>query len=193
MAYSETWDNAAPDGTITPAADLDVELQNLKSAISERMDDLVGPGNWANDVVEPKTLINVVTPWAGTFGSIILSSIVGAPLDLAETLNGGGYTHSLTKVTIDNDGTYFLSFSVQMGLSANAAGRCFFTKNGLTLPNLPSSTYAAGTPGFQITHAVNGIVPLVNTDYIEIFAHHSNYPTGLLSFALGALSIVKLA
>lgn len=192
MAYIKSWDEGAPIGATELAEDLDTIVQDFKISIRERMDDLVGLGNWGNDAVNPKTLVNVLTSWGGTFGSVIISSIVGAPLPMAEAISGDGYTHTGTRLTFDDSGLYLLSFSIQMGLAASTAARCFFTKNALTITNLPNSNYSAGSSGFQVTHTITGLVEITAADYIEIFAHHTNYPTGLLSFALGSLTVVKL-
>ena len=56
MAYAEVWDNSAPDGSVVVANTLDTEIQDLKKAITERMNDLVGAGNWENDLVDPKLI-----------------------------------------------------------------------------------------------------------------------------------------
>jgi hypothetical protein len=55
MAYTNPWDNSQPVGT-DPAADLDTFIRNLKVDISDRMDDLVGVGIWADDLEDPKPI-----------------------------------------------------------------------------------------------------------------------------------------
>ena len=54
MAYVIPWDEASPDGAITPAAYIDVELQDLKTSVAERLEDVI-PG-WRDDLVDPKVL-----------------------------------------------------------------------------------------------------------------------------------------
>ena len=54
MAYTVPWDEASPDGAITPAADIDVELQNLKTSVAERLEDVIP--DWRDDLVDPKVL-----------------------------------------------------------------------------------------------------------------------------------------
>lgn len=61
MVYSVAWNEASPVGATTPAADIDTEFQNFKISIRERMNDLVGAGNWEDDGVEPKTLAGAPT------------------------------------------------------------------------------------------------------------------------------------
>lgn len=56
MAYTQVWDNTTPDGAIVQAATLDTEIQDLKKAITERMNDLVGATNWETDAVDPKQI-----------------------------------------------------------------------------------------------------------------------------------------
>lgn len=54
MAYAQGWDASSPDGALTPAADIDVEFQNLKVAIGERLAEVIP--EWADDLEEPKKL-----------------------------------------------------------------------------------------------------------------------------------------
>lgn len=54
MAYAQGWDPSAPDGAITPAADIDVEIQNTKVAIGERLVEFVP--EWADDLKQPKKI-----------------------------------------------------------------------------------------------------------------------------------------
>ena len=56
MAYTFPWDNTVPDGAVVQASDIDTVITDFKKALSERMDDLVGAGNWANDGVDPKLI-----------------------------------------------------------------------------------------------------------------------------------------
>lgn len=58
MAYAQGWDASAPDGAITPAADIDVEIQNLKVALGERLAEVIP--EWADDLEEPKKLSIIV-------------------------------------------------------------------------------------------------------------------------------------
>lgn len=45
MAFSKTWDNTAPDGATTPAADIDVCIKDDKIATQERLTNLTGLAN----------------------------------------------------------------------------------------------------------------------------------------------------
>lgn len=54
MAYAKGWDASTPDGAITPAADIDVEIQDTKVAVGERLAEFVP--EWADDLAQPKKL-----------------------------------------------------------------------------------------------------------------------------------------
>ena len=58
MPYSQTWDASAPDGAITPAADIDAEFQNLKVALGERLAQIMP--EWADDLEDPKKIAIVI-------------------------------------------------------------------------------------------------------------------------------------
>lgn len=58
MVYSIGWDASSPDGAITPAADIDEEIQNLKTSLGERLVEVIP--EWADDGEEPKKLAIVV-------------------------------------------------------------------------------------------------------------------------------------
>jgi len=52
MAYSIAWDETSPDGSTTPANQIDTELQNIKVSVRERLEDVFP--DWDNDAVDPK-------------------------------------------------------------------------------------------------------------------------------------------
>lgn len=54
MAYSDTWDEAAPPGTAA-ANTLDTIIQQLKRAMRERLEDPFP--DWADDAVDPKRVV----------------------------------------------------------------------------------------------------------------------------------------
>ena len=58
MAYSKGWDASEPDGAITPAADIDVEIQDTKVAVGERLVEVIPL--WADDLEQPKKLSIIV-------------------------------------------------------------------------------------------------------------------------------------
>ena len=58
MAYIITWDASSPDGAITPAADIDQEIQDLKASLGERLVQVIP--EWADDLADPKKIAIVV-------------------------------------------------------------------------------------------------------------------------------------
>jgi len=119
MAYAQVWDNSAPDGSVVLAADLDVEIQNLKKAITERMNDLVGATNWENDLVDPKeiqptSIAGSGTPAAGFFevqADINPLSVVGTDITpWTVVYDPGGFAVTPNEFTIPSDGDYEVIF-----------------------------------------------------------------------------------
>lgn len=116
MAYGVNWDEASPVGATTAAADIDTEFQNLKISIRERMDNLVGSGNWTNDAVDPKkvqlsalTLSYVNAKLSSSFS---LTTVASQLLTWTELLNvGGDVTVSGDTITLDTAGTYLVFFT----------------------------------------------------------------------------------
>jgi hypothetical protein len=57
MPYGNPWDETTPAGSVHKGFQLDDFLRELKAAIRERMNDIVGAGNWNNDAVQPKRVL----------------------------------------------------------------------------------------------------------------------------------------
>ncbi|MHC4316007.1 MAG: hypothetical protein ACYSW3_26495 [Planctomycetota bacterium] len=55
MAYSVPWDETRPPGATTPAADLDVVIQDVQIALRERLEQVIE--DFANDGTDPKIMI----------------------------------------------------------------------------------------------------------------------------------------
>jgi hypothetical protein len=126
MAYAQPWNNATPDGAVVLASDIDLEIRNLKVAIDERMQDLVGAGNWANDGVDPKeiqpaSIAGAGTPAAGYFEvqlDISPLSVVGT--DIAPwtvVYDPGGFAVTPNEFTIPTDGDYEVCFQCMISES----------------------------------------------------------------------------
>ena len=65
MAYSIAWNEASPAGASTAASTIDTELQNLKTSVKERMNDILDSSTlWETDAHNPKLLD--LTAIAGT-------------------------------------------------------------------------------------------------------------------------------
>jgi hypothetical protein len=115
VPYSIAWDEAAPIGASVAAADLDTELQNLKKSIRERMNDLVGAGNWENDSVNPKVLFGSSTNCriSKTVGSAVTSPI---QWDTEDEDNGGFWDVAApTNIVIPFDGVYIFTAGIALG------------------------------------------------------------------------------
>lgn len=54
MAYQIDWDENSPDGATTLASTIDSELQDLKTSIRERLEDIID--DWQDDGTDPKLL-----------------------------------------------------------------------------------------------------------------------------------------
>jgi len=116
MAYVIPWDEASPDGAITPAADIDVELQDLKTSVAERLEQVI-PG-WRDDLVDPKVIPSAAIDNSSAFawsiffasGTVLVPS-TGAQLQLSLTqgLNVPGenpWSTSGGNAVLPDDGSY---------------------------------------------------------------------------------------
>jgi hypothetical protein len=143
MAYTVPWDESSPDGAITPAADIDVELQDLKTSVAERLEQVI-PG-WRDDLVDPKvipsTVIDASTAfsWSIFFASgttIIPNTGVQTQISLTLGLNSPGdnpWVVTGGNATLPDDGSY-----VVLG---NPSVKCFtpaYAVVGTKLLGLPS-------------------------------------------------------
>jgi len=54
MAYSVSWDEGVPVGATTPAADIDTEIQKVKTSMRERLEQVMP--DFDSDVLDPKLL-----------------------------------------------------------------------------------------------------------------------------------------
>lgn len=126
MAYGVNWNEASPIGATTPAADIDTELQNLKISIRERMNDLIGVGNWENDGVNPKVIATVILSHvhAESAGSTTFAGGSGAlPQTWSENINvGGDITIAGSTITFDTAGTYAFWVTAAVGWQPYTTG-----------------------------------------------------------------------
>jgi len=126
MVYSIAWNESTPVGASTNANTIDTELQNLKTSIRERMNDVLS-NDWENDGDEPK-LLDIT----GATGGPDVGELTGTPLlcrafsagdqlvsDLffddifwdSETIDTGGFHDTVTnnnRLTVPVDGYYFI-------------------------------------------------------------------------------------
>lgn len=195
MVYVQSWDNAAPDGATTPAADIDAEIRNLKVAISERMDDLVGDTNWANDGVEPKTLINAIAGWHGLIPQQQITTVTPVYLTPSELYNAGPYTLAGSQLTVDVDGVFWVMATPTWGTAPlNAVVSQGIAVNGLTTAAIPSVSYGpSGVDIIRIESTLSGMLTLTSGDYIEVWVHHPNYlSAGFATLQASSLTVLKV-
>lgn len=153
MAYNIPWDESAPDGSITAAADIDVIIQQLKESIRERLEDVIP--DWANDGVDPKTI-----PLASIIGVdsyIVFNADSYASLpatwdtfNLTElSQNGSGFTLALDTIEVAEAGTYMLngSFFCSAGPGATVLLRQTITGGGTGYANTASLQNSGINPG----------------------------------------------
>ncbi|MEE8113333.1 MAG: hypothetical protein V3T23_03155 [Nitrososphaerales archaeon] len=193
MVYSIVWDNTTPVGSSTNANTIDTELQNLKTSIQERMNNLT-KNTWETDANDPKTLdptamgtgafpAAVTLPIAGltgtpqvahVFNSTEPSVLTGTPLILpwnSETLDTGSFHDNSTnnsRLTITDAGYYRIAFTIQV-LSGAAAAPIQYNlelfKNGSTL-GLTADEHPDATA--DITRYRSVIVLAAAADYYEV-------------------------
>lgn len=58
MAYTISWDEGVPVGATTPAADIDTELQKIKTGLRERLEQVIP--DFDDDLADPKKLAIVI-------------------------------------------------------------------------------------------------------------------------------------
>lgn len=159
MPYTVPWDESSPDGAITPAADIDVELQDLKTSLRERLEQVIP--DFGNDLVDPKVIPSTVIDnstafcWAVYFASVSNQIIPNTgvatqvPLALGISVPGANpWTVDGGNIVYPDDGSYVLIATCSMQLEAPA--KSLLGMKTLTLPGGPSQHNDAAQ--FQITH-----------------------------------------
>lgn len=85
-AYSVAWNEATPAGSSTNASTIDTELQNLKTSIRERMNNILhSSGDWGTDSEEPK-LVDIAA-LAGTPVVAVLYHSASQNITTTSTVN----------------------------------------------------------------------------------------------------------
>ena len=186
MVYSIAWDEASPIGASTPAADLDAELQNLKISIRERMNDLVGAGNWENDGVDPKTLLGAPTVVRGTGSlsdAVTDTKIIG--WTITEDLDGI-YNPATNNFEIQTTGVYLVAMSAFVQFPAGGAIVQYdIRKNeGFVLDNGQFNIIDPNVLTGSLTVALR----LLDTDTIQIYGRVNVTPSNFVS----RISIAKM-
>lgn len=154
MVYAIAWDEATPVGATTSASDIDLELQNLKISIRERLDDLIGTGNWANDAVDPKELTGQEKYYVGQSLIGVASTVVGAKLGNISTKKiiptSGAFANNGTDITLNAIGVYDLFAVFKWGTLQNPASA------SVTL-TAAGTAVIASRPCFFTNYALGGL------------------------------------
>lgn len=148
MPYQIPWEESEPVGAITPAETIDTELQELKISVRERMDDLIGAGNWEDDNVDPKQVISVVgNHFLGLKQIISSDTSESGAVAFVEINNTGEFTNTGPAIEFVDDGTYLilLQFTANVVITGNLV-KVTMTLSGdagsITFPQLQWSTDA---------------------------------------------------
>ncbi len=109
MAYTIPWDESDPDGSITAASDIDAEFQQLKTALRERLEQVIP--DFGDDMVDPKVIpagsILLSHIHAESAGGATFSVSGSSPQVWSENINiGGDITIAGSLITLDTIGTY---------------------------------------------------------------------------------------
>lgn len=170
MPYSIPWDETEPVGAVTPAADIDEELQELKVSIRERMNDIVGAGNWEDDLVDPKVV--TLTHFVVSSTGISTSAAPNGDFTLVEELSNAGVTIAGDTITFDEDGTYLLFFGFNFVVD-DAAGTAFalVSLSGSSAPLAPQLQVRAANTSpldYRVSVTQMGYVVATATQELKI-------------------------
>lgn len=174
MAYNIPWNESSPPGS-ADADTLETEIQNLKESIRERIEDVVS--DWANDAVDPKSLILPSQDRA----TVALTSDLAIPNTTTtivdwdqEYLDDGGLIDLGTnpsRITIQEDGFYLLFAHVAWEASATGIRRVTFLRNGGTTFGGTEAEASGSSPFRQ--NAIMGVEATAST-YFELQVYQSS-------------------
>lgn len=161
MAYSIPWDEASPDGAITPAADLDVEIQDVKTSLRERLEQVIP--DFGDDLVDPKVIPLTAIQGLDLYCAAYSPGLVGltaTPAFLPLTLQSenGGYTVLGTEITLPEDGVYSVDFSFNLSLAPG----CF-----ISVTVIPTGTAIAA----NITQILGSTDPTATSQVLSLSAN----------------------
>lgn len=208
MAYAQVWDNSAPDGSVVLAADLDIVIQDLKKAITERMNDLVGATNWENDLVDPKEIQPASISGAGSpaVGFFELGADVN-PISVAGTqiigwvvkYDPGGFGVTGNEFTVPTDGDYevILQANFIEGTVNPIELTTSFGKNGGAFVGaetvfLQANAGIAPATNRQVSNVHTWIQPLLAGDTIEVIVFNFGAATLTMDANSSHLTIKRL-
>jgi hypothetical protein len=159
MAYTIPWDEASPDGAITPAADIDVELQNLKTSIRERIEDVIP--DWANDGVDPKTIPLVDSQYciAQVPNTPVSTAIQTFPVTIIHDENGG-FALASGGIELPEDGVYSITGGAGIACAPGVSIVIFAKITGTGIPVVSQMTFGQyGAIGDELGATVQLTVP----------------------------------
>jgi hypothetical protein len=160
MAYTIPWDEASPDGAITPAADIDVELQNLKTSIRERIEDVIP--DWANDGVDPKTIPLVDSQYCIAQVPYTPASVAPAqtfPVTIIHNENGG-FVLGSDGIVLPEDGVYSITGGASITCAPGATLSIWARITGTGLPVVSTMLFSQyGAVGDELGASVQLTVP----------------------------------
>lgn len=185
VAYTKSWDESAPIGATTPAADLDVIIQDLKIALRERLEQVIP--DFGNDGVDPKVipLANIEGTEAYCAFFVAGATLSGSPAifsGLTIQSQVGGYTLEAggTGIEVPNDGTYSLNGSLVVTappgaivlIDVSSTGGTYY---GSTAVLAPSASLAGNV---QVAVAITAVfVGLTAGDVIQVSGYNSGSGT----------------
>lgn len=150
MAYSVSWDEGVPVGATTPAADIDTEIQKVKTSLRERLEQVMP--DFDSDVLDPKKL---------TIDADVLASRPANPsyqgqmyfaTDTGSFYVGNAALEWVTSTTIVEEGddeTPSASFSASMTLTASyqlPADTNWHVLSGWSVKGSRGTFYSGSTP-----------------------------------------------
>ena len=193
MAYGVAWDEAAPIGATTPAADIDVELQNLKISLRERLDNLVGSGNWANDAVDPK-VIQTQYFAARSVVTQVLTVADQKIANLSTSATSGDFTNDGDDITITNAGTYAFVGTFNVGtLSTQPVVVIQLQLTGTGSVVFNQAVWAPKAVGGDETPiTLQGIVNADAGDALSVIAKNNNAATTSASVNSSYFTLIRL-
>lgn len=200
MAYGVGWDPSSPDGAITPAADIDVEIQNVKTAIGERLVEFVP--EWADDLKQPKKIAIVygalsARPAAPDFPGEMYFATDTQTLFIADATPAWLSTGGIVEEGEDVPSTTFFVAGHLAALKTIPATDTWTKLSGYVITNQSGSFYDSGfpsrftvtTPGSYLLIGSFGILPSNSPTTVSYGTNGSNPIASLQTPYVGGVSI----
>lgn len=182
MAYNVAWDESLPDGDITAADDLDTELQNLKTSLRERLEQVIP--DFGDDLVDPKVLIKslfyllVAGPETTT-----TTTVSSEDLDFTEKFNSGDFTVAGKVITFDKAGKYLAIMMGEGSITTPDGGE------SIIMRLLGTATIDPVTALWVVSGTTSQSVPLSGMTFISAAVGDTVSMRGELHNSVGSNSI----